>query len=182
LIYPTASAALGSIIPAGADTLVLLRRVDAMPGDQPLPPDDVRREKTDRLVVLDYRGDVKHAAACSSWSYHDSNGGRTVLLRPGVYRAAYIKGEHRGRDAIVQQGFTPVRVWTYTIEGEPMGTDEGWLGINIHSDKGVSEGCITTEGEAPIAALRDALEVGSRVHPSGAQAHDLYVLHVREMD
>ena len=160
----------------GSDVLVVYRTTRDFTAGDPLPGD--RRPKRDRILVV-RDGVVKASVSASTWPYEDTNG-RTVVLMPGSYPAAYAVGQHNGRDGITLSGYSPARVWTYTQEGTYTGADKGWFGINIHSDRGVSEGCLTTEGEGPIATLRRALVIGSKTHPNGYPCHDLHLYHVDE--
>jgi hypothetical protein len=78
----------------------------------------------------------------------------TAILAPGQYRGAYSRGLHRGRPSIVQTG----KVTVYRdndlddvaeTEGRPR--DSGYFGLNIHTDRGGSAGCILA---APLTIAR----------------------------
>ena len=83
------------------------------------------------------------------------------VILPGWYPDAYVVGQHAGRLAWVQQGTTSVR---YRRHDGTVGDD--YTGLNLHSWKGDSNGCLTTV-EAWIRATIGAAWVSDLpLHPS----------------
>lgn len=147
--------------------------------------DEQRRAKIDAIEVYAPHSTARPVAGClcSTFPFYDLNG-RTKVVEPGFYPSAMAIGEHKGRPGIVNQGLTAISTWVYGNSGTGMGAylgdDDTFSGINIHSDKGSSEGCITAETQADIDGLIVGLSGldGSAVHPDGRQLYDLYIVQV----
>ena len=145
--------------------------------------DEQRRRKIDFIEVCRGRG-MATVKPCSTFPFYDVNG-QTKVAFPAFYHAAMAIGEHKGRPAIVNQGLTAIGTWVYTNPvggdmGGYMGDNNRFSGINIHSDKGCSEGCITLATQEDVQALIDDLTdaKGDAVHSDGRQLFDLYVVQV----
>jgi hypothetical protein len=186
VLYPNAAVALSAVHSDRMDrspetqAVVLLRDVGpwgADLGHVHLPPEAWRREKRDRLLVVE-GGRVIVEHACSTWPFGDRNP-PTKAATPGLLSAAWLKGLHMGRPGLLGWGFTTVRGWVYDLNGTPQGRTDKITGWNLHSDEGISEACITTDGQAPVDDVRSHLHRGERVHPDlGRQCFDVYLLHV----
>ena len=61
----------------------------------------------------------------------------TAILKPGHYPGAYCLGSHRGTNAYVQEGYTPVTIYLDVnrdgmLDTYGMQEITGWYGINLH--------------------------------------------------
>lgn len=113
-----------------------------------------RREEDPDEIVVCYRsgsgGWTTESFPCSTlpsarYLVDPINPKGTAILAPGQHRGAYSRGLHRGRPSIVQTGKVTVyrdddRDAIAETEGRPRET--GYFGINIHTDRGGSAGCI----------------------------------------
>lgn len=128
-----------------------VERYTAVPPNHILSPD---APFGDRLIVhVRQNGwkacDLRLAVPCRTFASEAAEVSVPYIL-PGFYADAYLIGEHgRGRnrrDALVNQGFTPVAL--RRANGTEVATrtpfrSEDWRGINIHDWRGDSNGCIT---------------------------------------
>ncbi len=90
----TLTALLGHGVKLGrGDVLIAIRVIPGTfdDGDH-LPDANIRRMKTDRMLVIGADGRQKASVPLSTWPYNDKTG-RTVAMRPGFFPAAYVKGK-----------------------------------------------------------------------------------------
>ena len=84
----------------------------------------------------------------------------TAILTPGQHRAAWVRGAHRGRPALVQTG-APVVVYRDNdrddIPEATTETETGYFGINIHDVAGdplyASAGCVVLPTSSDLSRL-----------------------------
>lgn len=99
------------------------------------------------------------------------------IIAPGLHAAVYCPGLHKGRPALVQQGLQAI---PYTRGGTHTVGD--YTGLNLHSWRGRSDGCLTAPGwfiEAVLSALDELAQSGDwqpRRHPDGRWCVDLEVI------
>lgn len=179
--YNSQSEAIAAVVSTNNhDALLAIRHVGPWGSDLKsieLPPVETRKLKKDTLLVFS-GGTIVGEFQISTWPFHDKNP-PTKLLMPGHYPAFWAKGIHNGRPGLVQQGLSKAHLWVYHLNGKPMNEqDSGWRGINLHTDLGNSEACITLNGQEKISKIYSLLNQGSNTHPDGRQLFDLYLTHV----
>jgi len=77
---------------------------------------------------------------------------------PGWHRDVYIVGSHKGRSAFVQQGRPNLR---YQRWGSGK-VETAYIGLNLHSWRGNSNGCLTAPDWFIKAAIAGVLEWAER--------------------
>lgn len=123
------------------------------------------RERRDRIDLIMPDGEIGTRAGLSVATHTERDAAPTIDA--GWHPDVWCPGLHRGRPGLVQQGPEPL---TWTRAGR---AESGWSGLNVHSWRGRSDGCITAPEwwvEAVLAACDALAQSGDwspTRHPDG---------------